>query len=53
MRIIKTILGMFLLFNRLNIIDIYDRISFFKNIVIEGDEMESELKKCFVENDLV
>ena len=53
MMIIKTILGMFLLFNRLCIIDIYNIISFLKNIVIEGDEMESELKKCLVENHLV
>ena len=55
MTIIKTILGMFLLFNRLSIIDIYNRISFLKNIVtvIECDKMESKLKKCLVENDLV
>ena len=53
MMIIKTILGMFLLFNRLSIIDIYNRISFLKNIVIEGNEMKSELKKCSEGNDLV
>ena len=33
---------MFLLFNRLSIIDIHNRISFLKNVVIEGDEMKSE-----------